>query len=104
MPFDDHFDIDEHAEVLASKAAKGYRQAIRWDGEYVGETYDNYDLVADVIDRDDYPSEEIFNAVYDAACDIVGEWGGPWMTEEDYAALTGADEPLDSSEQLDFPF
>lgn len=92
---DDKFDIDEHAEILAAKATKGYCQAIYWDGKYVGQTYDSHELIFGLIDRDDYPSAEIFDAVHDAACAIIDDWGGPWMTEEDYAALTGRDEPPD---------
>jgi hypothetical protein len=105
MGTDTEFDIGEQAEILAAKAVEGYCQAIYFDGEYWGQTYDSYELVYDIIDSDDYPSKEIFNAVYAAACaHIDNNFGGPWITEEEYAALTGADEPHEYEEQLEFPF
>jgi hypothetical protein len=99
-------DIEEQAEIVAAKAIKGFCHAIYFDGQYWGQTYDNYELVYDVIDSDDYPSGEIFDAVCTAACAYIdNNWGGPWTTEEEYAALTGADEPHDEyEEQLELPF
>jgi hypothetical protein len=104
MDTDTEIYIEEQAEIIAAKAVEGFRQAIYWDGQYWGETYDSSELVYDIIDSDNYPSAEIFNAVRHAAEIIIDNWGGPWCTEEEYAALTGADEPHEYEDQLEFPF
>jgi hypothetical protein len=86
------FDIDAHAELLAAKAVKGFVQAIYRCGEYLGDVCDSDQLVFDVIDRDDYPTEAIFDAVYEVAVTTINELGGPWISEQVYDALTGADD------------
>jgi hypothetical protein len=94
MDVDTEIYIEEQAEIIARKAVEGFRQAIYWDSEYWGQTYDSYELVFAIFDSDDYSSAEISNAIYTAACAYIdNNWGGPWTTEEEYAALTGADEP-----------
>jgi hypothetical protein len=104
MDVDTEIYIEEQAEIIARKALEGYRQAIYFDGEHWGQTYDSGELVYDIIDSDDYPSMKIFNAVRDTAETIIDNQGGPWCTEEEYAALTGADEPHEYEDQLEFPF
>jgi hypothetical protein len=98
MRTDTEIDIDEIAEALATKAVEGYCHAIWCNDDYMGNTYDSDDLITDVIDSDDYPSMKVFEAVYEAAVAYIDHnFGGPWCTEKEYRALTGADEPPDSS-------
>jgi hypothetical protein len=103
---DTEFDIQEHAEILAAKAIEGFCQAIYFDGQYWGQVFESYELVYDIIDSDDYPSKETFETVYCAASAYIdNHFGGPWCTEEEHAALTGADEPhAKYEEQLELPF
>lgn len=91
----DEYDIEQQAESLARKAIEGHREAIYADGEYLGQAYEGCELVYDIANSDDYQSQEIFEVICRLAGDLIDEWGGPWCTEEDYDALTGADEPLD---------
>jgi hypothetical protein len=98
MNTDTEFDISEHAEILATKAIEGFCHAIYSNGQYWGEVFDSYELIYNIFDSDDYPSPEISAAVYNAASAYIdNHFGGPWCTEEEYRALTGADEPYDDS-------
>jgi hypothetical protein len=66
----------DYAEVLARKAVEGFQQATqRCDGDWVGETFDAFDLVAmtDIID------DPAYEGIIDAVCDVIDGWGGPWV-------------------------
>ena len=66
----------DYAEVLARKAVEGFQQATqRCDGDWVGETFDAFDLVAmtDIID------DPAYEGIIDAVCDVIDNWGGPWV-------------------------
>jgi hypothetical protein len=66
----------DYAEVLAHKAVEGFRQATqRCDGDWAGETFDAFDLVAmtNIID------DPAYEGIIDAVCDVIDSWGGPWV-------------------------
>jgi len=68
-----HTDYDE---VLARKAVEGFQQATqRCDGDWAGETFDAFDLVAmtEIID------DPAYEGIIDAVCDVIDSWGGPWV-------------------------
>jgi hypothetical protein len=80
MNVDVEFYIEEQAEIIARKATDGFQQATqRSDGHWAGKTFEPEELVAVVAELANYPTalrEEIARA----ACDIIDDWGGPWVT------------------------
>ena len=66
----------DYAEVLARKAVEGFQQATqRCDGDWAGETFDAFDLVAmtEIID------DPAYEGIIDAVCDVIDSWGSPWV-------------------------
>ena len=66
----------DYAEVLARKAVEGFQQATqRCDGDWAGETFDAFDLVAmtEIID------DPAYEGIIDAVCDVIDGWGCPWV-------------------------
>ena len=66
----------DYAEVLARKAVEGFQQATqRCDGDWAGETFDAFDLVAmtEIID------DPAYEGIIDAVCAVIDSWGGPWV-------------------------
>jgi hypothetical protein len=72
--------VEEEAEIIARKALEGFQQATqRCDGDWAGKTFDAYELVAMVDGLDDYATPELCEKITNAACNILDDWGGPWV-------------------------
>jgi hypothetical protein len=75
--------IEEQAEIIARKAVEGFQQAPRCDGDWAGRTFEAYELLAMVGEIANYPTYMLRDEIAGAACDIIDEWGGPWVRAEE---------------------
>jgi hypothetical protein len=92
LSIDANDDIETLAKIFAHKAIAGYEPVpyhITKEVRPNSNMFESGELVANILDSDDFTSEVIFQRVFDATCAIVDEWnasnGGLWWpkTEPD---------------------
>ena len=86
LSFDADDDIETLAKIFAHKAIAGYEPVpysiVKEAPNILSDTMLSEELVADILDSDDFTSEVIFQRVFDETYAIVDEWnasnGGLW--------------------------
>jgi hypothetical protein len=108
LSLDAEDDIETLAKIIAHKAIKGYTPVpyyIFKEVEQNNSMFESEELVADILDSDDFTSEVIFDRVFNAACTIIDEWnesnGGLWWDIEPEPPIEQErNNPIEDNESL----